>query len=416
MGLALREKGWRVIEAADGVVGLALAAEHRPAAILSDLLMPGGNGYAFCRAIREHPDLRHTPVIVLTGRDYPADRLTIAEAGVDEYLVKPIDLAKLIEVLGKHTGKNNGTPAPAALATGREGETALTFWGVRGSVPTPGPGTVHYGGNTSCLEVRADGEIIVLDAGTGIRSLGLALQQEFAGQPLNLTLLVTHTHWDHIQGFPFFAPAYEAANRLRVLGYEGASASLAATLAVQMESPYFPIPLAGMPGNLIIEELRDLKFSIGRVQVEASYSRHPGVCVGYRLGTSAGSVVYIPDNEWCCDDSAGADAPAGSTANPLPDFVRGADILVIDAQYIREEYARHVGWGHGCVDDVVRLALSTGVKHLYLFHHDPLHDDAFISRMVDHARKIVREAGSTLPVDAAREGERVVLRVSASTG
>src|SRR5881396_4165249 len=132
-------------------------------------------------------------------------------------------------------------------ASGRTLLTRLKFWGVRGSIPTPGPSTVQYGGNTSCVEIRADGEIIILDAGSGIRRLGLALAQEFKDQSLNLTLLITHTHWDHIQGFPFFVPAYDPQNKLRILGYEGAKKGLYSTLTHQMESPYFPVSLQHVP-------------------------------------------------------------------------------------------------------------------------------------------------------------------------
>src|SRR5262245_39686438 len=132
----------------------------------------------------------------------------------------------------------------------------LRFWGVRGSIPTPGPSTVHYGGNTSCVELRVDGQIIILDAGTGIRALGLALAEEFQDRPIDLTLLVSHTHWDHIQGFPFFPVAYDPKNTIRVLAFEGARKSLEATLSSQMESSYFPISMREMPGNITIEELK----------------------------------------------------------------------------------------------------------------------------------------------------------------
>ena len=142
--------------------------------------------------------------------------------------------------------------------------TVVKFWGVRGSIPTPGQSTVFFGGNTSCVEVRADGEIIILDAGSGIRLLGESLAAEFQGQPIEMTLLITHTHWDHIQGFPFFLPAYDARNRVHILGYEGARDGLAATLAGQMESPYFPIALKQMPGNIVIEELKEMNFKVGR--------------------------------------------------------------------------------------------------------------------------------------------------------
>ena len=279
----------------------------------------------------------------------------------------------------------------------------ITFWGVRGSVPTPGAATVRYGGNTSCVEVRADGEIIVLDAGTGIRPLGLELAREFNGAAINMTLLITHTHWDHIQGFPFFLPAYEPKNTIRVLGYEGARQGLGSTLAGQMESPYFPIALQQMPGNVLIEELQSFDFKIGAVHATATTVNHPGIAVGYRLETSAGSMAYLPDNEPFHEDQHGYSQDRVDMQNrKLIEFIREVDVLIIDSQYDCDEYSAHIGWGHGCVDEVVRLAMLGEVKRLYLFHHDPGHDDARIDAMLAHARKLAE--GSGLEVFAARGG------------
>ena len=280
----------------------------------------------------------------------------------------------------------------------------LKFWGVRGSVPTPGAATVRYGGNTSCVELRADGEIIVLDAGTGIRPLGLELAREFNGAGIRMTLLITHTHWDHIQGFPFFQPAYESKNTILVLGFEGARQGLANTLAGQMENPYFPIALQQMPGNVVIEELQSFDFKIGPVLVKAAMMNHPGVAVGYRLTTSKGTVAYLPDNEPFHEDQNGYSRERVDSQNRnLIDFIREVDVLIIDSQYDSEEYSAHIGWGHGCVDEVVRLALLGGVKRLYLFHHDPGHDDDRIDAMLAHARSLA--AGSPLEIYAAAEGE-----------
>lgn len=284
----------------------------------------------------------------------------------------------------------------------------ITFWGVRGSVPTPGAATVKYGGNTSCVEVRADGEIIVLDAGTGIRPLGLELNREFNGAAISITLLITHTHWDHIQGFPFFAPAYQPKNTIHVLGYEGARQGLGSTLAGQMESPYFPIALQQMPGNVVIEELQSFDFKIGPVHAAAATVNHPGLAVGYRLATSGGSMAYLPDNELFNEKQNGCTRERVDLQNrKLLDFIREVDVLIIDAQYDSEEYRAHIGWGHGCLDEVVRLAIMAGVKHLYLFHHDPGHDDARIDAMLAHARKLA--LGTPLQIFAATEGEVVAL-------
>src|SRR5436305_10981287 len=157
--------------------------------------------------------------------------------------------------------------------------------------------TVRYRWNTSRVEIRADSEIIVLDTSSGIRLLGLALDKEFGSRSMKLTLLITHTHWDHIQGLPFFSPAYNQKNLIRVLGYEGARAGLAKILASQMETPFFPVSLRELPSHLAIEELREMEFQVGNVEVRSKFANHPGICAGYRLATSSGSIAYFPDNE-----------------------------------------------------------------------------------------------------------------------
>lgn len=265
---------------------------------------------------------------------------------------------------------------------------------MRGSIPTPGPGTVRYGGNTTCIEIRCGPDIIILDAGTGLRQLGQSLLDEFKRKPLNLSLLLSHTHWDHIQGLPFFAPIYESRCRLRILGCEGARTSLVAALTGQMESTYFPVPFSKLPSNIEIEELIDYDFSIGHVLVRAQRANHPGVTVGYRLFSPDGVIVFFPDTE---------PRPAGDDREMI-DFCRDADVLILDSQYDRAEYRRHTGWGHGCVDDSVALALKAGVKKLVLFHHDPDHDDRKIDTFVKHARQLALKAKGKLKVEAAREG------------
>jgi phosphoribosyl 1,2-cyclic phosphodiesterase len=224
--------------------------------------------------------------------------------------------------------------------------------------------------------------------------LGQSLLKEFKDEPLNLTLLISHTHWDHIQGLPFFGPIYEPRCRLRILGCEGARKGLVNALTGQMESTYFPVPFAKLPSNIQIEELKNYNFDIGTVLVRALRANHPGLCVGYRLFTPDAMVCYFPDTE---------PRPGGHDRDMI-EFIRGADVLVLDSQYDRDEYKAHIGWGHGCVDDSVALALQAGVKHLILFHHDPSHDDDWIDTTLSRARKIVTQQKGKLRVDAAREG------------
>ena len=296
----------------------------------------------------------------------------------------------------------------------------LKLWGVRGSIPVPGPTTVGFGGNTSCVEVRADDEIIVLDAGSGIRSLGLALEEEFGPRPIKMALLITHTHWDHIQGLPFFLPAYQKKNEIRVFGYDGARNGLRAILSDQMERPFFPISFNDLPSHLAIKDLKEMEFNIGKVKVRSKFLNHPGVCAGYRLYTSSGSLAFLPDNEpyeilaeKLAEHNGGSAQRAREAAiaehNKLVEFLRESDVLILDTQYTDEEYEKHIGWGHGSLSSVVSLALQADVKRLLLFHHDPAHDDAMLERMVEEARKLVAQSGKTLKVEAAREGEEISL-------
>lgn len=415
VGELLKHNGWSVSEAEQGEAGIEMARQQHPNVVLCDLLMPRCNGFQVCRALRADQTLRSTRIIIATGRDFETDKRAAIEAGADEYLAKPIAPNHLMEALLRLTTGGNGTNGEFVRPSGPP---QFKFWGVRGSIPTPGPGTVKFGGNTSCIEVRIGGEIIILDAGTGLRPLGLSLLNEFKDQPLNLTLLLSHTHWDHIQGLPFFPPIYRPQNRLRILGYEGARNSLANVLSGQMESPYFPVTFGELPGNIEIEELRDMSFNVGPVRVEAFFANHPGICVGYRIFSEAGSLAFFPDNELHYPhrrstndrtDKAASLAFAQVEDTKMVEFLRGTDVLIMDAQYDAREYKQHVGWGHGCVDDVVALAMRAQVKRLFIFHHDPDHDDAKVAAIISHAQEIATRENSSLQIEGAREGLTVEL-------
>ncbi len=249
------------------------------------------------------------------------------------------------------------------------------------------------------MEYRCGNDIIILDAGTGLRKLGQSLLEEFKTGPLNLTLLLSHTHWDHIQGLPFFAPIYESSCRLRIFGCEGARKSLVEALTGQMESTYFPVPFSQLPSNIEIEELQNVSFDIGGTLVHVLRANHPGVTVGYRLFSPDGIICFFPDVE----------PRSGGHNREMIDFVRDADLLILDTQYDTDEYRKHVGWGHGCLRDSVTLAMQAKVNRLILFHHDPDHSDTKLDELVRAGRRLVSEAGGNLQVDAAVEGAVITL-------
>jgi phosphoribosyl 1,2-cyclic phosphodiesterase/CheY-like chemotaxis protein len=413
----LTGQGWRVLEAEDGENGFALIEANQPAAVVCELRTPKRNGFKVCRMIRELPSLKQTRVVLTGVSRFANDRDTAFASGADQYLAKPIVPAELITALDHCDDPGPAAPKPNPVVTG---PTKIRFWGVRGSIPTPGIQTAMFGGNTSCVEVRVGDQIIILDAGSGIRGLGQALMREFRDKPLQLTLLVTHTHWDHIQGFPFFIPAYNPKVDVRIVGYEGAVHGLRGALFEQMQSAFFPVGLNQMASHVTFEELSEMECEIGAVKVRTIFANHPGICLGYRLTTPRGDIVYMPDHEAYERHEIERQKLAGETSAPNLDyaraqdekvieFIRDADVVIGDTQYDCAEYPTRLGWGHTCADDAVELAMKAGVKHLFLFHHDPDHNDEKLVAMITEAEARVAKAGSTLIVSAAREGAEIEL-------
>jgi phosphoribosyl 1,2-cyclic phosphodiesterase len=252
----------------------------------------------------------------------------------------------------------------------------IKFWGVRGSIPCPGERTVRYGGNTSCVEMQVGGERLIFDAGTGLRILGESLMSQM---PVRAHLFFTHSHWDHIQGFPFFTPAFIAGNRFNIYAMPSPNgATMKQRLHDQMLHPNFPVPLQIMQANL---EFYDIEIGealhLGEVTVETARLNHPGEAVGYRVNWGGHSACYITDTEHF---------PDRLDENVLW-LSREADVLVIDTTYTDDEYYDEkfskVGWGHSTWQEAVKIAKAAKVKQLVLFHHDPSHDDDFLDRLAD---------------------------------
>ena len=254
----------------------------------------------------------------------------------------------------------------------------IKFWGVRGSTPTPQAENLRYGGNTSCVEVRLNGTLYVFDCGTGFRALGQELKKEFDEKPISAHVFVSHFHWDHIQGIPFFRPLYDSGKSHFIFHSSSRSRTLKRVMEEQMAAPYFPVDLSEMRAVRDFYDLEAGRVPLSdKIYVEAQWLNHPQGCMGFRLETPEGTVVYATDNE-----------PGDATFDKnVRKLAAGADVLIYDAQYLPEEYeAKRRGWGHSHWREAINIVMESGAKELVLFHHDPDHDDRVIDKVVQQAR------------------------------
>src|SRR5262245_6399232 len=393
-------RGYTVHAAMDGADGLRQAMTHHPSVVICDVLMEPLHGFQVLEGIRGRRELDDTVVIMVSAKSFRPDIERALQLGADDYVVKPFLMEELLQTVQQRS------------ADRRKGPMTVRFWGTRGSIAAPGPGTTRYGGNTSCVELRCGGDIIIFDAGTGIRGLGEALLREYGGRPLTVHLFISHTHWDHIQGFPFFMPAYQATSTINVYGPSGQGRPLERLLRGQMDPDYFPVALGDMGATIRVHEYRTGEFALGDTTVRAHYLNHPGMTLGYRVTHGGRSVVYATDNEPYRHTLARfgrlAESAEGFGAlldQDLVRFVAGADLYIGEAQYTDEEYPQKVGWGHSSVTATVEVALQAGVNTLALYHHDPMHTDEVVTSMEAAARRIIQSRGVEMRCFAAQEGQ-----------
>jgi len=252
----------------------------------------------------------------------------------------------------------------------------VTLWGTRGSLPSAGPETVRYGGNTACVEVRGcAGTVLILDAGTGLRRLGAALP----GDLPRVDILLTHLHLDHLQGLGFFPPLFREGTAVHIWGPPSTTQDLRTRLARYLSPPLFPMPLRDVPGQLVLHDLPLAPFALGEFEVDADLVCHPGPTAGLRIAEDGAVLAYLPDHEPALCSRHFPDLPEWTSGYGV---AAGADLLIHDAQYTAEEYAQHVGWGHSAFPHALAFARLAGVRRLMTFHHDPAHADDLLDALM----------------------------------
>jgi ribonuclease Z len=275
----------------------------------------------------------------------------------------------------------------------------IKFWGVRGSTPTPQLENMRYGGNTSCVEVSLNGSTYIFDCGTGFRNCGKALAAQSQGKPIHAHIFISHFHWDHIQGIPFFGPLYDNKDNYFFFHSSSRSRGLQRAIEEQMADPYFPVDMTEMAAHRNFYDIEEDRIAFDECVIQSMWLNHPQGCLGFRMETNEGTVVYATDNE---------------PGHPVFDknvrkLAEGADLLIYDAQYLPEEYeAKKRGWGHSHWREAVNIVMESGAKELVLFHHDPDHNDECID-------SIVKTASEHYPkVRAAAEGLEITVNADPS--
>jgi phosphoribosyl 1,2-cyclic phosphodiesterase/CheY-like chemotaxis protein len=384
----LRKAGYAVTEHESGETALRAIPRDRPDGVIIDLMMPGMDGLDLLKELRGRKALTSTRIIIVAGKPYEFDRTRALKLGADSYVVKPLDPALFLDEIKRVM----------------DDRMELTFWGVRGTLPVPGPQALRYGGHTSCVTLAfPKGQLFIFDAGSGIKPLGDTLLAQRRAR-LSAKIFVSHPHWDHINALPFFAPLYIQGNEFEILGPAHSDVTMRQLISHQMDGVYFPVNIREFGARVYFRDLKEETVTIDGITVRTKLLNHPGKCLGYRVEYNGRAVCYITDNELYLPDNPYYNP---RFAKRLAEFVGDADALITDTTYSDEEYRSKVGWGHSCVGQVARLAAAARVKTLYLFHHDPDQDDDAIDAKLAAAQAFLKKKAPTVRCIAPSVGTSV---------
>lgn len=386
----LEGAGHTVSACTSSVEALERVDVEKPDVVIVDIMLPVMDGFQLCHKIKSNPKLGGVHVVMLSVKAYDFDRAYANKMGADGYIVKPFNPSTLVDEL------------EAIVAAG----ITLTYWGVRGTLPVPGEGSLRYGGNTSCVAIEVPNKpLLVFDAGSGIKKLSDHILASHKGR-LTAKIFISHPHWDHINALPFFGPMYIPGNEFEVMGPRHGDTTMRELISKQMDGIYFPITIREFGSRVYFRDLGEETIEIDGITVRTMLLNHPGNCLGYRVELGGKSVCYITDNELLLPDNPSYNA---AYIDRLVTFCHGADLLITDTTYTDAEYATKVAWGHSCVSQVAALAHRAEVKTLHLFHHDPDQDDDAIHAKFNAACEALAQLGSSTLCEAPAEGDRVKL-------
>ncbi len=383
----VRAAGHQFTASTSSSTALEDIVRQHPDCVLLDIMLPGIDGLDLCRRLRQVEALSSLKIIMVTVKAFSFDQRRAMELGADGYILKPIRRSTFVSELERIVSD----------------ELQLSFWGVHGTLPVPGKHTIRYGGNTSCVSLSfPNGRLFIFDAGTGIKQLSNELSRD--ENRIKAKIFITHPHWDHINGLPFFSPLYVQGNEFELYGPSHGEVTMHQLLAAQMDSAYFPVTIREFAARVEFKDLTEGSYTIDGLDVHTILLSHPGTCLGYRIEYGGRSFCYITDNELFLPSS-----PYYSThyVERLGAFIKRCDVLVTDAAYSDEGYLARVGWGHSCVSQVADLAHEAGVKSLCLFHHDLDQSDDDIDIKLAAAEKRLKELGSSVKCTAPAEGDRI---------
>lgn len=415
----LVKAGFEVETAVDGMDALDKVLAFNPDLMFLDIMMPRVHGIDVLKQLKDNSATSHIGVIMCSARNFKSDSEQAMELGAFDFLVKPFEkeqVLTLVEAFFSRRLPPLAAPSAVPVVGGAASEVyapdldlSLPYWrlwGTRGSIPVPGHKVARHGGNTSCLEVRSGDDLVVIDAGTGIRELGLEIAK---GGPRHIPILIGHTHWDHIQGFPFFAPAYIPGFSLTLYGASGFRKDLRSVFQGQLDRDYFPVELKDMSASLDFKAFESNPIKFGSISVAWDFTNHPGATVCFRVDVGGKRIAYITDNEFLQGFMGKPHdlTPDSDVCKPYQrtiEFVKGCDLLIAEAQYSPTEYPKKIGWGHTSLANACLLAKFSGAKRWIVTHHDPMNDDEALNRKLALTRQILRSMNCDIHVSHAYDG------------